>query len=144
MDVDVSDTDGDRKVPKPVNKKNKCQPPVSKDTTEIRNNVDKNLMVLAPQNKSMQPVYQTDQANDSILDPDKYTLDLRFHPCHRLRIQEAKNCRIFKLWDEQMSDKFGFIPLQDQIMPSQDHRNPSMTDVLKMHEIISNSDTYNF
>ena len=43
-----------------------------------------------------------------------------------------------------MSDKFGFIPLQNQILPSKDHRNPSMTDVLKTHRIISNLGTYNF
>ena len=87
---------------------------------------------------------KTDQANDSISDSDKYALDLRFRPRHRLRIQEAKNCQIFKTWDEQMSDKFGFIPLQNQILPNKDHRNPSMPDVLKTHKIISNSGTYNF
>ena len=46
--ADVSDIDGHRKVSKPVNKKDKCQPPVSKDTIEIRNNVVKNLS-LSPQ-----------------------------------------------------------------------------------------------
>ena len=43
-----------------------------------------------------------------------------------------------------MSDKFGYIPLQEQIIPSRDHRNTSVNDVLKMHNIISESDTYNF
>ena len=142
--ADVSDTNGNRKVSKPVKTKNKCQPTVSKDTIEIRDNVDKGLVVLAPKDISIQLVNQIDQANDNMPDPDKYALDLTFRPRHRLRIQKANNCRVFKLWDEQMSDKFGFIPLQDQIIPSQDHGNPSMTDVLKMHEIISNSDTYNF
>ena len=89
MGVDVSDINGNRKVSKPVKKKNKCQPTVSKDTIEIRNNVDKNLAVLAPKNKSIQLVNQIDQANDNMSDPDKYALDLRFRPRHRLRIQEA-------------------------------------------------------
>ena len=43
-----------------------------------------------------------------------------------------------------MSDKFGFIPLQNQIIPNKDDRNPSMADVLKTHKIVSNSGTYNF
>ena len=144
LSPDVSDTKGDRKVSEPVKEVNKCQATVSKDTIKISNNIDKNLAILAPTNKSMQLVHQIDQANNNMSDPDKYALDLRFHPCHRLRIQEAKNCRVFKLWDDQMSDKFGFIPLQDQIIPRQNHKNPSMSDVLKMHEIIRNSDTCNF
>ena len=30
-------------------------------------------------------------------DPDYYELDLRFHPRHRMRIHEAKDCRTFQL-----------------------------------------------
>ena len=96
----------------------------------MQKNIGKNLTVLAPKNECTQFVNQNDQTNDTISDSDKYALDLRFRPHHRLRIKEAKNCPIFKVWDEQMSDKFGFIPLQDQILPSKDQRNPSMTDVL--------------
>ena len=94
----------------PVNNKNKCQLPVPKDTSQTPNKIEKNLTVLAPKNEFTQLLNQTDQANDSISD----------------------------------SDKFGFIPLQNQILPNKDHINPSMPDVLKTHKIISNSGTYNF
>ena len=144
LSPDVSDTKDDRKVSEPVKQVNKCQATVSKDTIKIPNNIDKNSAIVAPTNKNMQLVQQIDQANSDLSDSDKYALDLRFRPCHRLRIQEAKNCRVFKLWDDQMSDKFSFIPLQDQIIPSHNHKNPSMSDVLKMHEIIRDSDTCNF
>ena len=110
----------------------------------MQKNIEKYLTVLAPKTECTQFVNQNDQTNDTISDSDKYALDLRFCPRHRLRIKEAKNCPIFKVWDQQMLHKFGFIPLQDQILRSKDQRNPSMTDVLKLHKIFSNSDTHNF
>ena len=71
-------------------------------------------------------------------------MDLRFRPRHRLRIEEAKNCRTFQLWDKQMSDKFGYIPLQDQIVPDRDITKAGITDVIKIHKLVSKSETYNF
>ena len=56
--------------------------------------------------------HNTSKCTDNTQDLDKYELDLRFRPRHRHKIQEAKNCQIFKLWDSQTQDKFGFIPLQ--------------------------------
>ena len=50
----------------------------------------------------------------------------------------------FKTLDNQVSDKFGFIPLQYQVFPVKDNRNPSMAYVLENHKVISNLDSYNF
>ena len=77
-------------------------------------------------------------------DPDKYELDLRFRPRHRQKIHEANGCDIFKLWDSQTQDKFGFIPLQDQILPQIQKLNAHCTDLLAAHNIIVASGTYNF
>ena len=131
MSVCDNDINTNKNLSELVNHNNKCQFPLVKDTR-------------ASQNKASDIVKQNDQVTDNVSDPDKYALDLRFRPRHRLRIQEARNCRTFKLWNEQMSDKFRYIPLQDQTIPSEDNRKASMTDALKMHEIISKSNTYNF
>ena len=44
----------------------------------------------------MQLVNQTGQANNSISDPDKYALDLRFGPRHRL-IAYSAYCKALSL-----------------------------------------------
>ena len=77
-------------------------------------------------------------------DPDKYVLDLRFRPRHRQKIQVAKDCNTFNLWDTQTNDKFGFIPLQDQILPTSQTTDLYFTDLLEAHKIITTSGTYNF
>ena len=51
---------------------------------------------------------------------DKYELDLRIHSLHRQKVASAKNCDTFKLWDLQNKEKFGFIPLQNQLLPEVD------------------------
>ena len=43
-----------------------------------------------------------------------------------------------------MSDKFSFIPFQDQVLPVKDNGNASIADVLENHRIVSNSGTNNF
>ena len=144
MGVCDNEINTSKNVSELVNHNNKCQLPLVRDTRASQNKIDKQGTVSDPQKKASDIVNQNHRVSDNVLDPVKYALDLRFRPRHRLRIQEAKNCRTFKLWDEQMSDKFGYITLQDQTIPSEDRREASMADVLKMHEIISNSDTYNF
>ena len=47
---------------------------------------------------------------------DKYDLELKFKSRHRQHIAEAKDNHIFQLWDKQDNDKYGFIPLRDQII----------------------------
>ena len=57
---------------------------------------------------------------------------------------KAKNSNIFRLWDAQSKDKYGFIPIQDQILPEADlpsAKNPKILDdhasmhwYLQLHE----------
>ena len=74
-------------------------------------------------------------------DPDKYELDLRFHPGHRLRVQEAKHCNTFQMWHRLMLDKFGFISLQDQVLHVTDNRNVHITEALESHKVVHSSGT---
>ena len=126
VSVRDNDINTNKNVSELVNHNNKCQLPPVKDTRASQNKVNKQGTVSAPQNKASDIVNQNDQVTDNVSDPDKYALDLRFRPRHRLIIQEARNCRTFKLWDEQMLDKFGYIPLQDQTIPSGDNRKASI------------------
>ena len=48
---------------------------------------------------------------------DKYDLDLRFRPRHREAVAKATNCELFRTWDSQTADKYGFIPLSEMIVP---------------------------
>ena len=75
---------------------------------------------------------------------DKYDLDLRFHSRHRQKVATAKNCEIFKLWDLQNKDKFGFIPLQDQLLPQEDIPAVKNQSILQDHAEVAKSGTYNF
>ena len=48
------------------------------------------------------------------------------------------------MWDKQTKDKYGFIPLGDQIVPEQNSKNKTITDVKVLHETIKNSKNFNF
>ena len=136
----VSDNKSVKKASTRFTSNSKCQSPSVNNRIQCPNQGSSQDTVVSPEPTATVNSNQ----NSSLTDPDKYALDLRFRPRHRLRIQEAKDCHTFKLWDAQMSDKFGYIPLQDQIIPDKDHKRGSTTDVLKMHDIISKSETYNF
>ena len=144
VDSCVSDSKSHKKVSSRVSSKNKCQAPSVNDCTASQNRVTHQETVVSPEATVAMSVNQSNILDDHSSDPDKYAMDLRFRPRHRNKIKEAKNCQIFKLWDKQVSDKFGYIPLQDQILPSTDQRNTGVENVLKMHDIISKSNTYNF
>ena len=75
---------------------------------------------------------------------DKYDLDLRFHSRHRNKVATAKNCETFKLWDLQNRDKFGFIPLQDQLLPPDDNPAVKKQSVWQDHAEVAKTGTYNF
>ena len=62
---------------------------------------------------------------------DKYELDLRFHARHKHKMAKAKDSNILSLWDAQSKDKYGFIPIQDQLLPEVDlltDKNPKLWD----------------
>ena len=140
----VSDNKSVKKVSTRITSNSKCQSPSVNNCIQCPNQVSSQDTVVSPEPTAKVNSNQSSLLDDHSSDPDKYAMDLRFRPRHRLRIQEAKNCQIFKLWDKQMSDKFGYIPLQEQILPNRDQRNTSVDNVLKMHDIISESNTYNF
>ena len=75
---------------------------------------------------------------------DKYDLELRFCIKHRTKISEAKHVNTFKNWDKQVSDKYGFIPLDDVILLVVDKDSASIDDVVRLHKNVSSCKTYNF
>ena len=85
-------------------------------------------------------MYQPDTVR-LIKNNDKYDLELNFKPRHRQHIAEAKNKKTFQLWDKQTQDKYGFIPLGDQILPE---KNKINLDMRKFHQAVKNSNKYNF
>ena len=62
---------------------------------------------------------------------DKYNLQLAFRPRHRATIALATNVKTFKAWDSQTSDKFGFIPLGDLILPQKNEKMKAANQFLK-------------
>ena len=88
----------------------------------------------------------TNQAvkNSVDLNCDKYDLDLRFRPRHREAVAKAKNCKSFKDWDSQTSDKYGFIPLSDMILPKKNRKNSSLATIFDIHRSIVDTNTHNF
>ena len=75
---------------------------------------------------------------------DKYDLELRFKPKYRQRITEAKHVRTFKNWDNQMQDKYGYVPLGDILVPEHNNKNPNIQDIKTLHEMVKKSKKFNF
>ena len=75
---------------------------------------------------------------------DKYDLELRFKPKYRQRISEAKHVNTFKNWDNQMQDKYGFVPLGNILVPERDNKNPNIQDIKILHETVKKSKNFNF
>ena len=75
---------------------------------------------------------------------DKYDLDLRFRPRHREKIMAAQDCVTFQNWDAQHSEKFGFIPLGDLLLPPINLKNVTKEKVFDVHRRIKASGTFNF
>ena len=75
---------------------------------------------------------------------DKYELDLRFHSRHRQKVASPKNCDTFKLWDLQNKEKFGFIPLQNQLLPEVDIPAEKNSNIWDDHTDVISTGTYNF
>ena len=75
---------------------------------------------------------------------DKYDLDLRFRPRHRDKIVTAQDCVTFQKWDDQNSDKFGFILLGDLMLPSIDLKSVTKEKIFDVHRRVKASGTFNF
>ena len=76
--------------------------------------------------------------------PEKYDLDQRFRPRHRESIAKAKQCKLFKNWDKQTVDKYGFIPLSEMILPEKKKKNLSFAAIFDIHKSIVDTQTHNF
>ena len=58
---------------------------------------------------------------------------------------KAKNCKIFKDWDNQTTDKYGFIPLSEMMLPTTKHcKNSSLATIFDIHRSIVDTNTHNF
>ena len=64
---------------------------------------------------------------------DKYDLDLRFRPRHQQKIASAKHCVTFQNWNDQNCEKFGFIPLDEILLPTVDLNNISKERFFDVH-----------
>ena len=60
----------------------------------------------------------TSSSQTSVTSDSKYDLSLSGRPNNRARINNAISNSTFRLWDGQNSQKFGFIPTSDLIIPS--------------------------
>ena len=74
----------------------------------------------------------------SVESDEKYDLELRFKPRHRQQIGEAKNNQTFQSWDNQMRDKYRFIPLGDLLVPKTNEKNKPISDIKMLHETVKN------
>ena len=84
----------------------------------------------------------TDNSSDSNL--DKYDLDLRFRPRHRETVARAKFYQLFKNWDNQTVDKYGFIPLLEMVLPDENRKNSSLATIFDVYKSIIDTHTHNF
>ena len=67
-------------------------------------------------------------------------VELRF----RQQIASAKHCKNFQEWDSQNTEKFGFIPLGELILPDIDLPNITEEKIFDVHGRIKASCTHNF
>ena len=75
---------------------------------------------------------------------DKYDLALRFKSKHKNKIEQSANSEILKLWDGQTVGKFGYIPLTEQVVVSDQQISPVNPDLLQVHGKVKQTGTYNF
>ena len=93
----------------------------------------------ANHNKGNNPVV----GHNELLD-DKYHLELLFKKKYREKIAKAQTNATFRAWQAQNDQKFGFVPLNDLVMPERDSFIKCDIDPIKMHEIVNSSGKHNF
>ena len=75
---------------------------------------------------------------------NKFDFTLISCPHNRTRINNAKNTDIFRLWDSQNHQTFGFIPLSELAIPSVDKRIPLQGSLLQARYDVAKEGNYNF
>ena len=85
---------------------------------------------------------ETDYKNE--VAQEKYELARRFHKRHQNKQEKAYSCSTFKLWGAQNSGKFGFIPLEDQVLPQCQKVIQATDNLLNIHKLVKARGTQNF
>ena len=75
---------------------------------------------------------------------DKYDLDLRFAYRHKDCLSMATDSNIFQAWKAQTVGGYGFIPLNDLVLPEVVNINPSLGDPIADHKYIKNKVVCNY
>ena len=75
---------------------------------------------------------------------DKYELALKSKPKHKEKLDKAANTNIFKEWDNQTVEKFGFIPISEQKLANKNSPKQLKSDLLEIHSQVSACKGYNF
>ena len=75
---------------------------------------------------------------------DKYDLALKFKAKYKSRLERAETLHIFKEWDRQIIDKFGFIPVSQQNVAVHQKSSQLNFDLLTIHHKIRSTNNYNF
>ena len=78
------------------------------------------------------------------LTEDKYDLQAMFQPRHRSTITAAETVKTFQTWNAQTTDKYGFIPLGDLMLPESNEKNQSDESIFSIHDKICRSGHFNF
>ena len=78
------------------------------------------------------------------LTEDKYDLQAMFRPRHRSTITAAGTVKTFQTWNSQTTDKYGFIPLGDFMLPECNEKNQNDESIFNIHEKICRSGHFNF
>ena len=78
------------------------------------------------------------------LTEDKYDLQAMFRPRHRSIITAAGAVKTFQAWNEQTTDKYGFIPLGDLMLPESNDKNQNDKSIFSIHDQVCKSGHFNF
>ena len=82
--------------------------------------------------------------DDIVIKPDKYELHLRFSSQVKNVLNTNRNAPILHKGEDQVVDKYGFIPLSELLLPDYDNKNANIHDGINAHKIVAKSNTFNF
>ena len=71
-------------------------------------------------------------------------MDLRFRPCLRQQITEARHCQTFQIWESQNEEEFSIIHLGNLIFPDTNLQKVLKQKMFDIHRWIKSSAIHNF
>ena len=127
-----------------------CNTPVAK--VSVHSNFSKDNSVadavvsplLISRHKTITATRKKEAGTVNVSADNKFDFTLISHPHNRTRINNAKNTDIFRLWDSQNHQKFGFIPLSDLVIPNDNKRIPLQGSLLQARYDVAKEGNYNF